>query len=56
MSDQGDDSFGYEYDDDGYGGGEDEEEIEIENTYFEADGFSERILHFNIDRQKEFSA
>lgn len=37
MSDEGNDSFGYEYDNDDYGGGEDEEEIEIENAYFEAD-------------------
>lgn len=48
MSDQGDDSFGYEYDDGDYGGGEDEEEIEIENTYFEADGSYRKISHFNI--------
>ena len=36
---EGDDSFGYEYDEpDEYGGGEDEQEIEIENAYYEADG------------------
>ena len=52
---EGDESFGYEYDNDDYGGGEDEEEIEIENTYFEADGdFEFRLFIKLFFRQKNF--